>query len=389
MAPEEDENGPESTEAGSENTVNWEGDIHGSPYINISQVNIEGVPAKEHAKVLEELKELKKELGSARSDIIVVQGRRLFEDRSREPSEEELESARKSVRIAMKLIGQKVIFKPWDLLSFGLSALSLADDRQGEMWDLGLAFLSEAGWEFVWKHRDETIPNDGQSSGPKTVARGVVELYLNWGKVFLLESRDKTDKADDWRKSYFESSRVFDRGYSGARMGPDSKEGSLLEAEAYLWEAFSTLTRKCANGPSLSGDRGEENYVERKMADIMCLLAEIALERSELDSAKRIYQGAYGIAFGTGHWRLEYQILSALADLAVRRDDVEEAESLLDESIVLSYKHRDWYGERRGWIRLAEVADQQGDAEKAEEIRSAIELRRVQHYAHEVDHNDS
>ena len=61
-----------------------------------------------------------------------------------------------------------------------------------------------------------------------------------------------------------------------------------------------------------------------------------------------------------------------------------------DETVrFMRFKHRDWYGERRGLIRLAEVADQQGDGEKADEIRSAIGLRRVQHYAHEVDHNDS
>ena len=178
------------------------------------------------------------------------------------------------------------------------------------------------------------------------------------------------------KKLYAERSRIIQGGH---------KEDYLQNAETILWEAYTTLPLKCSNTYMRGRNRGEERYVERKMGEIMCLLAEIASERGEFDSARRIFQEAYSIAFGTGYWRLEYQILRALADLAVQQGDAGEAERNLDESIVLSNKHRDWYGERRGLIKLAELADQQGDAEKAEEIRSAIELRRVQHYTHEVE----
>ena len=50
-SPQDDEKGPESAEAGSKETVNWEGDIHGSPNIDISQV-IEGVAPEKYAEAL-------------------------------------------------------------------------------------------------------------------------------------------------------------------------------------------------------------------------------------------------------------------------------------------------------------------------------------------------
>ena len=60
MAPEEDENGPVPTEAGSKETVNWEGDIHGSPNIDISQVI--GVAPEKYAEALAQIEILKEKL---------------------------------------------------------------------------------------------------------------------------------------------------------------------------------------------------------------------------------------------------------------------------------------------------------------------------------------
>ena len=97
MAPEEDENGPVPTEAGSKETVNWEGDIHGSPNIDISQV-IEGVVPEKHAEALAQIEILKEKLAIAQAA-----------DR-KDATEEEVLAAGEALRTAEELEEIGVIF---------------------------------------------------------------------------------------------------------------------------------------------------------------------------------------------------------------------------------------------------------------------------------------
>ena len=97
MASKEDENGPVPAEAGSGNTVNWEGDIHGSPNIDISQV-IEGVAPEKYAEALAQIQILKEKLAIAQ-----------VADKD-DPTEEEVLAAGEALRTAEDLEEIGVIF---------------------------------------------------------------------------------------------------------------------------------------------------------------------------------------------------------------------------------------------------------------------------------------
>lgn len=297
MAPEDDENGPEPPEAGSENIVNLEGDIYGSPNIDISQVNIEGVDPSEHAKAL------------AKIEVLEVKLAIVEAANKQNSTEEEIQAAGEALKVAGELEEMGAKFDSWEQNKLARAAYWNAN------FEVSKKYCEQAiqGFRVSKDKRGEAsaLINLGNISASTEEYAEAIEIYQKAARI--------CKELGDWEREVSTLINIGTVSSAAAslfsRTGQERQDFFKLALECYdaavaesLKHEFITLGVGCAmrNSASTHLKMGHLDEAEKAIKDGLTILkifsindenkthyyygkfimAEILLERGEFDRAE-------------------------------------------------------------------------------------------------------